>query len=214
MGRPTAHGGCARPGPTAPGDGHARQCVTPGARARRHRFARVVDREAGTVIWRAGADLDPIVIHGADFIRTGGLDDASPDLYLSHDSPDRTDQVVAPQEDHDFIAHAGKTSRASSPRSSGFDRCSRPRPAESRHSRGLSPEVEPSQQKGPAVQCLPSGRYWARTHRRGPCYSRFGSTASFASSEVRWVSLKTGPRTGPRDAHARSISSDSCWLGA
>lgn len=43
---------------------------------------------------------------GADFIRTGGLDDAAPDLYLSHDSPDRTGLVVAPMEDHDFIAHA------------------------------------------------------------------------------------------------------------
>jgi hypothetical protein len=43
---------------------------------------------------------------GADFIRTGGLDDASPDLCLSHDSADRTGSVVAPQEDHDFIAHA------------------------------------------------------------------------------------------------------------
>jgi hypothetical protein len=43
---------------------------------------------------------------GSDFIRTGGLDDACPDLYLTHDSPDSTGVVVAPQEDHDFIAHA------------------------------------------------------------------------------------------------------------
>ena len=43
---------------------------------------------------------------GADFIRTVGLDDASPDLYLTHDSPDRAGQVVAPRHDHDFIAHA------------------------------------------------------------------------------------------------------------
>lgn len=43
---------------------------------------------------------------GDDFIRTGGLDDACPDLYLRHDSPDTTGVVVAPVEDQDFIAHA------------------------------------------------------------------------------------------------------------
>ena len=43
---------------------------------------------------------------GDGFIRTGGLDDSSPDLYLSHDSPDRTGSVPAPVEDQDFIAHA------------------------------------------------------------------------------------------------------------
>jgi hypothetical protein len=43
---------------------------------------------------------------GDDFIRTGGLDDACPDLYLRHDSPDRTGVVRVPIEDLDFIAHA------------------------------------------------------------------------------------------------------------
>jgi hypothetical protein len=43
---------------------------------------------------------------GDDFIRTGGLDDACPDLYLRHDSPERTGVVPAPVEDQDFIAHA------------------------------------------------------------------------------------------------------------
>lgn len=43
---------------------------------------------------------------GDDFIRTGGLDDACPDLYLRRDSPDRTGLVPAPIEDQDFIAHA------------------------------------------------------------------------------------------------------------
>jgi hypothetical protein len=43
---------------------------------------------------------------GADFVRTGGLDDACPDLYLTHDSPERAGVVVAPPEDHDFVAHS------------------------------------------------------------------------------------------------------------
>jgi hypothetical protein len=43
---------------------------------------------------------------GSDFIRTGGLDEACPDLYREHDSPDRTGVVPAPVEDQDFIAHA------------------------------------------------------------------------------------------------------------
>lgn len=37
---------------------------------------------------------------GADFVRAGGLDDACPDLYLFHEN------IAAPVEDHDFVAHA------------------------------------------------------------------------------------------------------------
>ena len=40
---------------------------------------------------------------GDHFIRTGGLDDGCPDLYLQHSWPDRTGLVI---EDQDFIAHA------------------------------------------------------------------------------------------------------------
>ena len=43
---------------------------------------------------------------GDDFIRTGGLDDECPDLYLSHSYPNREKPVPAPAEDQDFIAHA------------------------------------------------------------------------------------------------------------
>jgi hypothetical protein len=37
---------------------------------------------------------------GDNFIRTGGLDDSCPDLYVSHDLK------PAPVQDQDFIAHA------------------------------------------------------------------------------------------------------------
>jgi hypothetical protein len=43
---------------------------------------------------------------GDDLIRTGGLDDACPDLSLRHGSPDGTGVVVAPRADQDFIAQA------------------------------------------------------------------------------------------------------------
>lgn len=43
---------------------------------------------------------------GDDFIRTGGLDDDCPDLYLSHSYRNREKPVPAPADDQDFIAHA------------------------------------------------------------------------------------------------------------
>ena len=43
---------------------------------------------------------------GDDFIRTGGLDDASPDMYVSLAFGDRPGTVPAPPADLDFIAAA------------------------------------------------------------------------------------------------------------
>ena len=43
---------------------------------------------------------------GDDFIRTGGLDDDSPDMYVSLAFSDRPGAVPAPPADLDFIASA------------------------------------------------------------------------------------------------------------
>ncbi len=43
---------------------------------------------------------------GDDFIRTGGLDDASPDMYVSLAFSDRPGTVPTPPADLDFIAAA------------------------------------------------------------------------------------------------------------
>lgn len=43
---------------------------------------------------------------GDDFIRTGGLADDAPDMYVSLAFPDRQGSVPAPAADLDFTAHA------------------------------------------------------------------------------------------------------------
>jgi hypothetical protein len=43
---------------------------------------------------------------GDDFIRTGGLNDACPDMYVMYSLSDRPGLVPASVEDQDFIAHA------------------------------------------------------------------------------------------------------------
>ena len=45
-------------------------------------------------------------VAGDDFIRTGGLNDDSPDMYVSLAFPDHPGLVPAPAGDLDFIAHA------------------------------------------------------------------------------------------------------------
>ena len=76
---------------------------------------------------------------GDNFIRTGGLDDACPDLYLRHDPPDPTGVVAASVEDQDFIAHARQDvprlvaevrASANSWHSGGADRSRPPLPQE------------------------------------------------------------------------------------
>ncbi len=43
---------------------------------------------------------------GDNFIRTGGLDDAAPDMYVYHSFWDNNPSVIASEQDIDFIAHA------------------------------------------------------------------------------------------------------------